>query len=55
MQKCTHIYFANIVTDLSILPENVGANTCNTAILVGEKAAEIIARELGIIDYANGP
>ncbi|PSN74310.1 alcohol oxidase [Corynespora cassiicola Philippines] len=34
--------------DLSIIPNNVGANTNNTALIVGEKAAEIIARELGI-------
>lgn len=36
------------VADLSICPENVGANTNNTALVVGEKAAVIIARELGI-------
>lgn len=34
--------------DLSIVPENVGANTNNTALVVGEKAASIIASELGI-------
>lgn len=34
--------------DLSIVPENVGANTNNTALVVGEKAATIIASELGI-------
>ena len=35
--------------DLSIiLPGNVGANTYNTAIAVGEKAAVIIAEDLGI-------
>jgi alcohol oxidase len=34
--------------DLSILPENVGANTNNTALVVGEKAACIIGKELGI-------
>ncbi|KFY08811.1 hypothetical protein V492_05889 [Pseudogymnoascus sp. VKM F-4246] len=32
--------------DLSIIPENVGANTNNTAILVG--AAVIVAAELGL-------
>ena len=32
--------------DLSIIPENVGANTNNTALMVGEKAAEITLREL---------
>jgi alcohol oxidase len=34
--------------DLSICPGNVGANTNNTALLVGEKAADIFARELGL-------
>ena len=36
------------LADLSIVPENVGANTNNTALVVGEKAAVIIGRELGI-------
>jgi alcohol oxidase len=36
------------VADLSMVPENVGANTNNTALVVGEKAAIIIGRELGI-------
>jgi alcohol oxidase len=36
------------VADLSIPPENVGANTNNTALVIGEKAAMIIGRELGI-------
>ncbi|KAI0179887.1 GMC oxidoreductase-domain-containing protein, partial [Hypoxylon sp. FL1284] len=36
------------VADLSIVPENVGANTNNTAMAVGEKAADIIAKELGL-------
>jgi len=36
------------VADLSIVPENVGANTYNTALVVGEKAAVIIGGELGI-------
>jgi alcohol oxidase len=36
------------VADLSMVPENVGANTNNTALVVGEKAATIIAKELGI-------
>lgn len=36
------------VADLSIVPENVGANTNNTALVVGEKAAVIIGNELGI-------
>ena len=34
--------------DLSIVPENVGANTNNTALMIGEKAADIIIRELGL-------
>jgi len=36
------------ICDLSMVPENVGANTNNTALVVGEKAAVIIGRELGI-------
>lgn len=36
------------VADLSMVPGNVGANTNNTALAVGEKAAVIIGRELGI-------
>lgn len=36
------------LVDLSIVPENVGANTNNTALAVGEKAAVIIGKELGI-------
>ena len=34
--------------DCSIVPGNVGANTYNTAIAIGEKAAVIIAEDLGI-------
>ncbi|KAH7379561.1 alcohol oxidase-like protein [Pyrenochaeta sp. MPI-SDFR-AT-0127] len=34
------------VADLSIPPENVGANTNNTALVIGEKAADIILSEL---------
>lgn len=34
--------------DCSIAPANVGANTYNTAIAIGEKAAVIIAADLGI-------
>ena len=34
--------------DLSICPGNVGANTNNTALLVGEKAADILIRDLGL-------
>ncbi|KAH7146719.1 alcohol oxidase-like protein [Dactylonectria estremocensis] len=36
------------IADLSIPPENVGANTNNTALVVGEKAADIIIKELGL-------
>ena len=36
------------VADLSIAPSNVGANTYGTALVIGEKAAVIIAEELGI-------
>ncbi|KAJ7876410.1 GMC oxidoreductase-domain-containing protein [Mycena leptocephala] len=36
------------IADLSIAPLNVGANTYNTALIIGEKAAVIIADELGI-------
>lgn len=35
------------LADLSIAPANVGANTNNTALAVGEKAASIILAELG--------
>ncbi|KAL1800515.1 hypothetical protein ACET3X_000857 [Alternaria dauci] len=34
------------IADLSIPPENVGANTNNTALAIGEKAADIIINEL---------
>jgi len=36
------------VADCSIAPGNVGANTYNTALAIGEKAAVIIAKDLGI-------
>ncbi|KAG6881832.1 hypothetical protein C0992_013371, partial [Termitomyces sp. T32_za158] len=36
------------VADCSIAPANVGANTYNTALAIGEKAAVIIAEDLGI-------
>ncbi|PQE33138.1 alcohol oxidase protein [Rutstroemia sp. NJR-2017a WRK4] len=36
------------IADLSMVPENVGANTNNTALAVGEAAAVIIGRELGL-------
>ncbi|KAL1957923.1 hypothetical protein VTO42DRAFT_5315 [Malbranchea cinnamomea] len=36
------------IVDLSICPANVAANTYSTALAVGEKAASIIAKDLGI-------
>jgi alcohol oxidase len=36
------------IADLSIGPGNVAANTYSTALAIGEKAAIIIAEELGI-------
>ncbi|KAG2153872.1 GMC oxidoreductase-domain-containing protein [Suillus clintonianus] len=36
------------VADMSIAPLNVGTNTYSTALLIGEKAAMIIAQDLGI-------
>lgn len=36
------------VADLSIAPHNVGANTYNTALSIGEKAAVLIAKELDL-------
>jgi alcohol oxidase len=36
------------VVDMSIAPQNVGANTYNTALAIGENAALIIGRELGL-------
>ncbi|CAE6402737.1 unnamed protein product [Rhizoctonia solani] len=36
------------VADLSIVPGNVGSNTNSTALVVGEKAAAIIAEDLGL-------
>ncbi|RYP76410.1 hypothetical protein DL771_001849 [Monosporascus sp. 5C6A] len=37
------------VADLSIVPENVCANTMNTALTIGEKAADIFIQELGLV------
>lgn len=34
------------LADLSIPPENIGANTNNTALMIGEKAADIFIKEL---------
>ncbi|KAK4226853.1 putative GMC oxidoreductase [Podospora fimiseda] len=36
------------IVDLSVVRGNVGANTCGTAMVVGEKGAEIIRGELGL-------
>ncbi|KAK4200735.1 putative GMC oxidoreductase [Triangularia verruculosa] len=36
------------IADLSVLPGNVAANTNNMAMVVGEKAADIIIKELGL-------
>ncbi|KAI1386225.1 alcohol oxidase [Hypoxylon trugodes] len=41
--------FRNLkVADLSIVPKNVAANTNHTALVIGEKAADIIIEELGL-------
>ncbi|KAI0759053.1 alcohol oxidase-like protein [Fomes fomentarius] len=43
------------VADMSIAPSNVGANTYSTAVVIGEKAAILIAEELGIpIENGSG-
>jgi alcohol oxidase len=34
--------------DLSILPINMAANTNSTALLIGEKAADVFIKELGL-------
>ncbi|KAI9889953.1 MAG: hypothetical protein M1814_004676 [Vezdaea aestivalis] len=39
------------VCDLSIMPSNVAANTNSTAFLIGEKAAQIIAKELNLVNF----
>lgn len=36
------------LADLSVPPENVGANTGNTAFVIGERAADIFIKELGL-------
>ncbi|KAK4122315.1 GMC oxidoreductase [Parathielavia appendiculata] len=36
------------IADMSIVPRNVAANTNNTALAIGEKAADIFLRELGL-------
>ncbi len=42
------------ILDLSILPSNVGANTYNTTLAIGEKAALIVAEEFNIYGYPKG-
>ncbi|KAK4899025.1 hypothetical protein LTR49_027729 [Elasticomyces elasticus] len=57
VDKDLNVYgtFALKVIDLSIPPENVGANTQITAYTIGEKGADIILNELdGISEQANG-
>lgn len=43
-------YAAQLISllQISIAPANVGANTYSTALVIGEKAAVIIAEDLGI-------
>jgi len=41
------------LADLSIPPQNVGANTNNTAFMIGEKAADIFIKELGLAGRAR--
>ncbi|KAI1357250.1 alcohol oxidase [Xylaria arbuscula] len=36
------------LADLSIVPKNVAANTNHTALVIGEKAADILIKELGL-------
>lgn len=36
------------IADMSIVSVNVSANTCNTALAIGEKAADILIDELGL-------
>ena len=36
------------LADLSVPPKNVGANTNNTALMIGERAADIFIKELGL-------
>ncbi|KAI1372150.1 hypothetical protein F4677DRAFT_456693 [Hypoxylon crocopeplum] len=36
------------IADLSITPRNIGAHTANTAMVIGEKAADIFIQELGL-------
>lgn len=46
---CRGLHHLNTVNaDCSIFPENVGANTYNTALVIGEKAAVLIAEDLNL-------
>lgn len=36
------------IADLSVVPKNVGANTANMAMAIGEKAADMIIEDLGL-------
>ena len=39
--------------DLSICPDNLGTNTYSSALLVGEKGADLIAQDLGELFFQN--
>lgn len=43
------------LADLSIPPQNVGANTGGTAFAIGERAADLFVRELGLGKRADSP
>ncbi|KXT18311.1 hypothetical protein AC579_959 [Pseudocercospora musae] len=43
------------LADLSIPPENVGANTGGTAFAIGERAADLFINELGLSKRADSP
>ena len=45
-----HVVKGPKCADLSICPDNVGCNTYSTALLIGEKAAMLIAEDL---DYSG--
>lgn len=42
------------VADMSIVPKMVSANTYSTAVMVGEKAADIFLSELDVADQRSG-
>ena len=48
-------YNADSMLGASIPPENVGANTGNTAFVIGERAADLFMRELGIEKRRDSP